>query len=147
MGAVLQRPPLLDPPTRAIWDAFVALHVSDVLLDPMAADVPVLLYSEPQVLPPDADSASAPRESAFGATEPCLLRLSNTGVDGAGAGPHLVLYSMRNLDIPLHTLHTPCVGPMTPFSDYFDAQNGMQPTPDTAYVLIHGNHLRRGLTI
>ena len=146
MGAVLQNPPLLDPPTHAVWDAFAALHDDDVPPDPTATDIPILVYSEPQALPFETDSGGVPRESAFGATEPCLLHLSNVGVGGLGSGPHLTLCSMRRLDIPLHTLHTSCVGPMTPFHVCFE-QHGMQPTPDTAYVLIHGNHLRRGLTI
>ena len=36
---------------------------------------------------------------------------------------------------------------MKPFHVFFDQHNGMRPTPDTAYVVLHGNHLRRGLTI
>ena len=37
---------------------------------------------------------------------------------------------------------------MAPLHAYdFSGKDNMRPTPDTAYVMIHGNHLRRGLTI
>ena len=118
------------------------------LHDPVATDTPVIAYFEPQALPFHTAPGSAPRESAFGATEPCLLRLCNTGIDGAQLGPHLALYSLRQPGTALFTFHTSCLGPMVPFHAYdFSVQNGMRPTPDTAYIMVHGNHLRRGLTI
>ena len=151
MGAVLHTPPLLDPRARELWDSLTKAQdeAQDEggLHDPVTTDTPVIAYFEPLALPFNTASDSAPRESAFGATESCLLRLCRTGVDGARLGPHIALYSLRRPDTALYTPHTPCVGPMVPFHDYFSTQNGMRPTPDTAYVVIHGNHLRRGITI
>ena len=121
-------------------------------------DTHVLLYSEPHALPfstpvvapplPFSTPVVAfPRESALGATEPCLLRLSRTGLHGAGDAPHLILSSVRRPDIALHTFHASCLGPLVLLHKYFGQKNGMQPTPGTVYVVIYGNHLRRGLTI
>ena len=147
MGAVLLHPPALDEPTHAAWGTMVARQHGGIQHDPEETDVHVLIYYEPQVLAFDTPTVSVPRESAFAATEPCLLRLSRNGVDGAGSGPHLTLFSVRRPGVVLHTLHKSCVGPMTPFHVYFGEQNGMRPIPDTAYVVLHGNYLRRGLTI
>ena len=69
MGAVLHNPPLLDPRTLGLWDALAEAHEEGDLHGPVATDAPVLAYLEPQVLPFNTSSDSAPRESAFGATE------------------------------------------------------------------------------
>ena len=148
MGAVLHNPPILDAWMLEQWSALTAAQDAGGQHDPVTKVTPVIAYFEPQLLPYHTIPGSAPRESAFGAIEPCLLRLRDTGIDGAQSGPHLVLYSLRHPDIALFTFHTSCIGPMLPFHAYdFSERNKMRPTPDTAYVMVHGNHLRRGLTI
>ena len=107
LGAVLQQPAVLDAyaSTREWWGTMVARHRAGLLHGPVQTDTHVPLYYDQQPLTPNTPTVAIPRESVLTVTEPCILRLSRSGVDGEGSGPHLTIVSVRRPDITNHALH------------------------------------------